>query len=78
MSGKSVIVMFKDDTPKDVIDKAAADVVKQGGVIGHRYHDTILGFSATMPANFINTLENHECVESIEADGQVHTLTSSS
>ena len=30
--GKSVIVMFKDDTPKDVIDKAAADVVKQGKV----------------------------------------------
>ncbi|KAI8923928.1 hypothetical protein BC831DRAFT_468468 [Entophlyctis helioformis] len=70
MSGK-YIVMFKADTPKDVIDKAADDVVKQGGTIGHRYDSSILGFAATMPDNLLTSLNTHAHVDVIEADGEV-------
>eukprot|EP00842_Homolaphlyctis_polyrhiza_P004032 jgi/Hompol1/462/HPOL_005315-RA len=76
MSGK-YIVMFKEGTPKEVIDKAAADIVSQGGVIGHRYDSSILGFSAELPDNVLTTFVKHEHVDAVEADGTVSAFAKS-
>ncbi|KAJ8328551.1 hypothetical protein O5D80_003137 [Batrachochytrium dendrobatidis] len=74
MSKKNIIVMFKDDTCKEVIDKAALDLIAQGGVVHHRYESSILGFSATVPYSLISVLEANEHVDSVELDGQVKTM----
>ncbi|KAH6565691.1 hypothetical protein BASA50_005905 [Batrachochytrium salamandrivorans] len=74
MSG-NFIVMFKDDTPKATIDQAADEIVSKGGVINHYYDSSILGFSATLPDGYMGVLEQHECVEAVEPDGEVRTMS---
>lgn len=34
---KPVVVSFPDNTPASIIDKAIAEIVKDGGVITHEY-----------------------------------------
>ncbi|TPX60294.1 hypothetical protein PhCBS80983_g01867 [Powellomyces hirtus] len=73
MSG-SYIVVFKPETPADVIEKAAKDVEASGGKIGHRYDSTMKGFSATMPEGLVSTFKAHKHLDYIEADGKVSTM----
>ncbi|KAL1924601.1 uncharacterized protein VTP21DRAFT_4255 [Calcarisporiella thermophila] len=67
------IVVFKQDTPADVIEKAANDIKDKGGEIGHRYDSVLKGFSATVPDHHLGTLDAHEHVDYIESDGVVTT-----
>ncbi|KAJ3016729.1 hypothetical protein HKX48_003896 [Thoreauomyces humboldtii] len=70
MSGK-YIVIFKSDTPQDVIDKAAKDVEASGGKVGHKYDTTMKGFAATLPDQTLTTFQAHKNLDYIEADGEV-------
>lgn len=45
----SVIVVFNEGTPESVLSEEEERVVASGGKIGHRYRDTMLGFSASIP-----------------------------
>ncbi|KAJ3195731.1 hypothetical protein HDU67_004288 [Dinochytrium kinnereticum] len=70
MSSK-VIVMFKAGTPADRIEQAVKDIEANGGSVGHRYSNTILGFAATIPDNVLTTFQSNDLIEAIEADGEV-------
>ncbi|KAJ3162664.1 hypothetical protein HDU86_003637 [Geranomyces michiganensis] len=76
MSGK-YIVIFKSDTPKEVIDQAAKDVEAKGGSIGHRYDTTMRGFSAQVPDGLLTTFKEHKNLDYIEADGEVSAYAKS-
>ncbi|KND00483.1 uncharacterized protein SPPG_04799 [Spizellomyces punctatus DAOM BR117] len=76
MSGKYIVV-FKSDTPQEVINKAANDVEASGGTIGHRYDSVMKGFSATLPDNVLTTFQSHDKVDYIEADGEVSAYAKS-
>jgi hypothetical protein len=70
MSGK-YIILFKKGTSKSIIDAEAAKVAAAGGIVGHRYEDTLLGFAATLPDDHVGTLVKSEHVDVIEGDGEV-------
>ncbi|KAI9137701.1 hypothetical protein BKA69DRAFT_1127954 [Paraphysoderma sedebokerense] len=70
------IVTFKPETPKDVVDKAAADVEKQGGKVFHRYDTVLNGFAAHIPDNILTTLQSHDQLDYIEPDGPVSMYAS--
>lgn len=70
MAGK-YIVLFKKGTSKAIIETEVAKVAAAGGVVGHRYEDTLLGFAATLPDDHIDTLVKSEHVDVIEGDGEV-------
>ncbi|KAJ3151008.1 Golgi SNAP receptor complex member 1 [Irineochytrium annulatum] len=74
---EKVIVMFKENTPAAKIEEAVKQVESNGGVVGHRYTSTILGFAATIPDNVFTSFQSNELIESIEADGEVSTLAKS-
>ncbi|KAJ3412336.1 hypothetical protein HDV05_000933 [Chytridiales sp. JEL 0842] len=69
--------MFKSGTAPEVIEKAAQEVTANGGVVGHRYNATILGFAATLPDNVFSTLSANEHVDAIEADGEMSIFAKS-
>ncbi|KAI8899021.1 hypothetical protein BC833DRAFT_619793 [Globomyces pollinis-pini] len=77
MSSGKYVVLFKANTPATIIEDAIKRVVEQGGTIGHRYESSVLGFSATLPDDHIQTLQSHEHVEVIEGDGVVTTFAKS-
>ncbi|KAG0227631.1 hypothetical protein BGW42_002804 [Actinomortierella wolfii] len=74
-----VIVVFKDGTPNEEIEKAIKDVEAQGkcGKIGHRYDSALLGFSAELPDDSVQSLTLHPQLEYIEPDGEVTAYTRS-
>jgi hypothetical protein len=51
MTSKSYIFVCKNGTPASEIDKMIADVTKAGGVVGHRFEEGLLGFSAEIPTD---------------------------
>ncbi|KAJ3384267.1 hypothetical protein HDU92_003655 [Lobulomyces angularis] len=67
----SYIVVFKAGTSKEKIDEAASKVESSGGKIGHRYEDSILGFSATLPDSILSPLQALDHLDFIESDGEV-------
>jgi hypothetical protein len=52
--------------------RAKQHAIDQGGQIGHEY-SLIKGFQVTFPEDSIQTLESHEHVKNVEADGVVKT-----
>ncbi|KAJ5865309.1 Proteinase inhibitor propeptide [Penicillium soppii] len=68
----SYIITLKQDTSADEVEAVKNEVKKQGGTIDHEY-SLIKGFSVTFPESAVHTLENHEHVETIEADSEVRT-----
>ena len=73
----SVVVLFKEKTVSEVIQKAMDAVVAQGGSIGQQYTSTVLGFSATVPDHHIKVLLEAEGVDLIEPDGPVSAFAKS-
>ncbi|KAF9190568.1 hypothetical protein BGZ51_008419 [Haplosporangium sp. Z 767] len=69
-----VIVVFKSDAQPSDIDAAIKNVESQGGKIGHRY-TALLGFSAEMPDNCVQSLTVHPQVDYVEPDGEVSICT---
>ncbi|KAG8770877.1 hypothetical protein FRC12_004006 [Ceratobasidium sp. 428] len=69
---KKYIVVFKDDTPKSEIDKAATDVENAGGKVTHRYDGGVLnGFAAEIPDTHFQKLES-----SLQSGGSGESYTS--
>ncbi|KIW79208.1 hypothetical protein Z517_05820 [Fonsecaea pedrosoi CBS 271.37] len=52
---KPVVVSFPDDTPSSVIDKAIAEIEKDGGIITHEY-SLIKGFAAKVSEVTLNKI----------------------
>lgn len=58
---KAYNIIFKNETPKSVIDAEIADVKAKGGEIRQQYDsDFLKGFAATLPEDKIQALGNHE------------------
>ncbi|KAF9321113.1 hypothetical protein BG003_003610 [Podila horticola] len=70
-SSNKVIVVFKAETPASEIEAAVKDCESKGGKITHRYNAALLGFSAEMPDNAVQTLTVHPHVDYVEPDGPV-------
>ncbi|KAK3829200.1 MAG: hypothetical protein J3Q66DRAFT_25981 [Benniella sp.] len=72
------IIVFQDDTPQDVIDKAAEDVEASGGKITQRY-ELIPGFAAEFPEASVSAMSSLSALNAnpklnyIEDDGEVRT-----
>ncbi|KAJ1985812.1 hypothetical protein H4R33_003748 [Dimargaris cristalligena] len=67
------MVVFKPDTPDEVVKQSIADVEKQGGTIHHEFSSLMKGYSATLPTGFFAQLQGHEHVNFIEPDQTVTT-----
>ncbi|KAJ4018520.1 hypothetical protein NW752_005637 [Fusarium irregulare] len=65
-------VTCKDDASDDQVKAAKQHAIDQGGKIGHEY-SLIKGFSVEFPHDSVQTLESHEHVKAVEADGEMKT-----
>ncbi|KAJ4013925.1 hypothetical protein NW766_006166 [Fusarium irregulare] len=54
------------------VKRAKQHAIDQGGKIGHEY-SLIKGFSVEFPHDSVQTLESHEHVKAVEADGEMKT-----
>ncbi|OQV07810.1 hypothetical protein CLAIMM_12183 [Cladophialophora immunda] len=52
---KPVVVSFPDNTPSSIIDKAIAEIEKDGGIITHEY-SLIKGFAAKVSEVTLNKI----------------------
>ncbi|KAF9571825.1 hypothetical protein EC968_010626 [Mortierella alpina] len=68
---KSYIVVFKESTALEVIEKAVNDILGLGGKIGQRYTSALKGFSASIPAHIMSALSTNPAIDYIEEDGEV-------
>ncbi|KAK3944853.1 putative peptidase [Diplogelasinospora grovesii] len=68
----SYIVTCKDDATPEQVLAAKKHATDQGGKIGHEY-TLIKGFSVTFPDDAVQTMEQHEHVKAVEADGEIKT-----
>ncbi|GKU02571.1 peptidase inhibitor i9 [Fusarium langsethiae] len=68
----SYIVSCKDDASDEQVESAKQHAKDQGGKITQEY-SLIKGFAVEFPADSIQTLENHEHVKAVEADGEMRT-----
>ncbi|ORY75802.1 hypothetical protein BCR37DRAFT_395479 [Protomyces lactucae-debilis] len=66
------IVNLKDDASDAQVADAKKLIEKQGGTIKDTF-TLIKGFSAEFPKDHVGTLEAHEAVTSVEADGEMKT-----
>ncbi|KAF9355988.1 hypothetical protein BGX34_010165 [Mortierella sp. NVP85] len=76
MSTARKIVVFKEDTLPETIDKAIRHVESSGGKVTQRYTDAILGFAAEFPeasASVLSVLAENSQLDYIEDDGTVTT-----
>ncbi|KAK9704081.1 hypothetical protein K7432_010398, partial [Basidiobolus ranarum] len=71
---KSYIVFFKPETDLDIIREAEEDVECSGGIITHRYRVGVIGFSAQVPYDAVNTFSTSPHVQIVEEDQEVHTF----
>jgi hypothetical protein len=53
-------------------NSAKQHAIDQGGKIGHEY-SLIKGFSVEFPQDSVQTLESHEHIHAVEADGEMKT-----
>ncbi|KAK3829199.1 MAG: serine proteinase inhibitor IA-1 [Benniella sp.] len=70
------IVVFKEDTPPETIEKAIHDVEASGGQVTQRYTEVMLGFAAEFPeasVNALSALEANPQLDYMEDDGIVTT-----
>ncbi|KAF9939463.1 hypothetical protein BGZ67_009499 [Mortierella alpina] len=67
---KSYIVVFKESTALEVIEKAVNDILGLGGKIGQRYTSALKGFSASIPAHIMSALSTNPYIDYIEEDGE--------
>ncbi|EEB93134.1 hypothetical protein MPER_08254 [Moniliophthora perniciosa FA553] len=74
MSGKYMVV-FKDNVSKEQIQKYVSEVNSNGGKVHHEYGSTLNGFSATIPDQFLQSLQSlqGDVIEHIEPDSTVTT-----
>jgi len=70
---QSIIVRLKKGLSIEDTDKVKQAITDMGGKIGHVYKTTFSGFQATIPKDSVSTLSNHEHVEGVEHDSEVHT-----
>ncbi|CAM1511144.1 Fc.00g086570.m01.CDS01 [Cosmosporella sp. VM-42] len=68
----SYIVTCNDDATPDQVEAAKQHAKDQGGKIGHEY-TLIKGFSVSFDKDSVQTLEGHEHVKAVEADGEMKT-----
>ncbi|KAK9760043.1 hypothetical protein K7432_016342 [Basidiobolus ranarum] len=71
---KSYIVFFKPETDLDIVREAEEDVECSGGLITHRYRAGVIGFSAQIPTDAVNTFSTSPHVQVVEEDQEVHTF----
>ncbi|ODQ80631.1 hypothetical protein BABINDRAFT_160884 [Babjeviella inositovora NRRL Y-12698] len=67
---KPYIITLKEDASDADVQALKDQVTSAGGEITNEY-SLIKGFSANLPEDHASTLETHEHVNSIEADGEV-------
>ncbi|TFL04732.1 hypothetical protein BDV98DRAFT_562747 [Pterulicium gracile] len=72
-STQRYIVVFKDSANKEQIQKYAQNIKESGGEIGHHYDSVMKGFSASIPASFLQQLQGDDIIDYIEPDGVVTT-----
>ncbi|KDQ57619.1 hypothetical protein JAAARDRAFT_35312 [Jaapia argillacea MUCL 33604] len=72
MSGKYIVV-FKESTTPEQINKYADEVSSNGGQVSQRYDSVLKGFSATIPDAFLQQLQGSDVIDYIEPDGIVTT-----
>ncbi|KAL3607187.1 hypothetical protein FPOAC2_02162 [Fusarium poae] len=68
----SYIVTCKEDATDEQVQSAKQHAIDQGGKIGHEY-SLIKGFSVEFPQDSVQTLESHEHIHAVEADGEMKT-----
>jgi subtilisin family serine protease len=69
------IVVFKEGTARSVVLAAQRTVQRLGGRVGFTYTAALIGFSATVPQNALETLRAAPGVAYIEADQKVSAYT---
>ncbi|KAJ1927923.1 hypothetical protein IWQ60_002525 [Tieghemiomyces parasiticus] len=69
-AGQRYTVVFKPDTPDEVIEKSMEDVKKQGGTIHHKF-DLMKGYAANLPTSFHAELKGHDQISFIEEDQEM-------
>ncbi|KAF8492304.1 protease propeptide/inhibitor [Gautieria morchelliformis] len=75
MSGK-YIVIFKNNVSQDRVNKYATDVTENGGSVTNRYDSVMKGFAATIPDQYLTTLQSLQGgdeIDYIEPDSTVTT-----
>jgi hypothetical protein len=65
------IFVFKDDTPKGLIQAFADDASAQGIEIHYTYNAVFQGYAATMPEQAVRGLQHNPHIALIEADETV-------
>ncbi|KYK59691.1 putative peptidase inhibitor i9 protein [Drechmeria coniospora] len=68
----SYIITCKDNATPEQVEAVKKHATDQGGKIGHEY-SLIKGFSVTFDNDAVTTLESHEHVKAVEADGVMRT-----
>ncbi|CAF3504151.1 unnamed protein product [Fusarium graminearum] len=68
----SYIITCKDDASDEQVQSAKQHAKDQGGKITHEY-SLIKGFAVEFPEDSIQTLESHEHIKTVEADGEMRT-----
>ncbi|ORZ26950.1 serine proteinase inhibitor IA-1 [Lobosporangium transversale] len=69
-NSRKVIIVFKDGTPRDEVNKAAEEIKSKGGKITQKY-TLLLGFAAEVPEFELQMLNSHPHIDYIEDDGIV-------
>ncbi|KAF8577752.1 protease propeptide/inhibitor, partial [Ramaria rubella] len=69
------IVVFKSNVSKEDIDKYADGVNENGGEVSQRYDSKLKGFAATIPDQYLLSLQSlqGDVIDYIEPDGVVTT-----
>ncbi|CAO3607823.1 unnamed protein product [Cunninghamella echinulata] len=55
MSASTIMVIFKPDTSKEVIEKHINDAEASGAIIKHRYETSLKGYAVEIPDNVVST-----------------------
>ena len=68
------IVTFKPGTPKEMQEEVIGAVAKAGGEVRHRYTTVLLGFAGSITDAHVAELRQHDSIDTIEKDGEVHAM----
>jgi len=72
---QAVIIVFKDDVPKEQVAKYADDIVENGGIVKNRYYEDgiINGISAIIPEQYLGSFMSFRAdqIKYVEPDGIV-------